>query len=159
MRLRRHQHGQSRLFAGSDQRGDVKNAARKRPPHRAGLPAIDPDFGGVIDALEMQPDFPAVVILRRREGRPIPIRLAAQGFGDFVGTVVFTVERLWIDFVVRQTGQHRARHRGGAPVFGFEPGLGDLEAGRRNQGSGLQLPAGINHQRIGKRPRQRGRGQ
>ncbi len=61
MRLRRDEHGDDGLLAGLYLRGDVEDAADERAAHRADLHAVDPDFGGVVDAVEVEPDMAILV--------------------------------------------------------------------------------------------------
>ena len=66
MRLGRDQNGEDRGAARLHQGGDVEGAAYEGAQRGADLLAVDPDRGGVIDAVEVEPDMPAGVGLRAR---------------------------------------------------------------------------------------------
>ena len=76
-----------------------------------------------------------------RDHRPVPIRRVAQAFGNDLGAVVFTVERLRINVIVDQRGKHGAWNRGRIPAASVEARGSNLLAGLRRIRHILQLPA------------------
>ena len=90
--------------------------------------AVDPDFGGVVDAVEVEPDVVARVGLGDGDFCAVPVGGAAQGFGDVLGAVVFAVEGLGVDLVVDEGGEDGAGNGGGVPARCVESGGGDLGA-------------------------------
>ena len=83
---------------------------------------VEPHFGLVVDAVEVQPDLLPGVGMRDGERRAIPVGRAAQAVGNFVGPVVLAVQRLGVDAVVDQAGQHRSGDGGLVPGGGLVAG-------------------------------------
>jgi len=71
--LRGDQHGEDGLLAGCDIRGDVEGAADEGAARCADLRAVDPDGGGVVDAVEVEPDALAAVVLGHVEFGAVPV--------------------------------------------------------------------------------------
>ncbi len=143
MRLRRDQHCNHRRLARLDLRRDVEDAADKCAARRAHFRAVHPHFGRVVDAVEVQPHTMFLVGARHVDDGPVPVRGVAQAFRNDLGPVVFAVERLWINMIVDQRSEHRARHRGRIPAPRVETRACHLRARLRRFGHILQLPAAI----------------
>ena len=138
--LWRDEDGESGCAAGLDEGGDVEVAAEEGSAHGAGLVAVDPDVGGVVDAGEVQPGLAAFVGGWDGEGGAVPVAGFVEALGD--GTHVFAVERLGVDLVVDQRGEHGSGNGRGVPAFGSERGCG-YGGGVGGDFCGvLQLPAG-----------------
>ena len=120
MGLRRDEHGEHGLLAWLHVRGDVEDAADEGAASLADLGAVDPDVGGVVDAVKVEPDVVASVGLGNIDERAVPVRGVAEALGNDFGAIVFAVEGLGIDLVVDQRGEHRARNGGVVPTFSFE---------------------------------------
>ena len=141
MRLRRNQHRHHSLSAGLHVGRNVKDAAHEGSARRAHLHAVDPDGGGIIDALEVQPDALTGVVGGNLDCRSIPIRRARQALGNNLRPVVFTVKRFEVNMVVYQGRQHRSGNRGCIPARRIEAACGNLRARLRRFGHVLHLPA------------------
>ena len=136
------------LFARLYLRGDVEDAANECATHGAHLDAVDPDLGGIVDAVKVEPDVAALVGLGNIDDSAIPVRGMCKAFGDDLGAVVFAVERLGIDVVVDQRSEHGAGNRRRVPATCAEARRRNLRSGLRHLGYVLQLPARIENDRL-----------
>ena len=147
MGLRRDEHGERGGPAGSDVGGDVKRAADECPAGSPDLHSVEPDDGGVVDAVEVEPDVLAFVRLWHVDLGAVPVRGVGEALGDVFRAVVFAVEGLGVDLVIDERGEHSAGNGGGVPAFGFVAGGGDGSAGIGDFGCVLELPAGVDGDR------------
>ena len=108
MRLRRDQHRQNRAPAGLNEISDVEISANEGALGSSGLVPVHPNLRAVVNAAKVQPYAPAFEFAWHNESRAIP----PAGFVQVLGNAphVFAVQRLGIDLVVYQCGQHRSRY-------------------------------------------------
>ena len=140
MRLRPEMHRQDVGAAGRQRRGGVELAPDEGAVDLAQLLAVEPDLRVVVDAVEGQVDRAALPLRRRVEGDAIPPRLFRQ-VGD--QQVIEAVQRVGVNPLLHQGGEHRARHGRIQPGAGVEGRAGDLRRRRGNRGGVGQFPAPV----------------
>ena len=155
------QHRQRAGLARLDQGGDLEAPPRERPVNVAQRRAVNVNIGLPVDALEVQPDPPALVRLRHGQGVPVPeVVPAEEAVGELEALV--GVERVGDGADVEVAGQHGAGHGGGDPVVVVEAEFGDLLGAGRHERRALQPPlsAGQGQGAVGalRRLGSRGRG-
>ena len=107
--------------------------------HRAHHPAIDPDLGGIVHAVEGQPHRPPGGLGGRVELGAVPVILPRQRLRD--GQVVQPDRGIGIDTAIDQRGQHRTWHGRRIPFARVEIALRQVRAAGTDLGRLDQPPA------------------
>ncbi len=150
MGLRRDFHGEDGCVARLDEFGDVEAAADEGALDGSGLGAVDPDFGGEVGAVEVEPDLAVGVFPRDGEGGAVPVRSFVEGFRDDGLAVVLAVGGFGVEAVVDHAGEDGAGDGGGNPAGGLIALRGDSGAGVGDFRGVLELPSGVELDRGGK---------
>ena len=131
-------HRQGVERAGAGERGDVKAPPQKGAVDAAQVGAVEIDLGLPVDAVKIEPEFPAGSRSGKGELVAVPEVRVEEGIRDL--QLVVAIVRIRQRARVQVAHQRRSRHGGREPVLAVRPGLRERLARRCDQRVALDAP-------------------